>query len=63
MEASIFIELGDLTDGDYLIFVKPTWSKHHTYRTVVASMYANFQLDLKRVYYKKFSKSVVSVME
>lgn len=57
------IELGNLTDGNYLVFVKPIWKPHHTFRTVVASIYANDVLELKRVYFKKFTKSIVKVME
>ena len=48
-DASINLELGDLTDGDYLLFVRPKWESQHTYRTVVAAMHANEEVEVRRV--------------
>lgn len=49
--------------GDYLIFVKPMWKACHTHRTIVASIATSVHIDIKRVFYKKFSYSVLRMME
>ena len=39
MEKSIHIQVGDLSDGDYLVFVVPMWKGQHKYRTIVCAMH------------------------
>ena len=63
MEQSVFVKVGKLKIGNYFVFIKPKWNPEHMYWTVVCSMYSSSEAGLKWVYYKKFSKGIVNVIE
>ena len=58
----VHLELNSLTSGKYYVFWKPKWESYHKCKNLVCSIYLNQESSMKRVFYKKFSESIIYSM-